>query len=103
MNHISASHDCRCDQQAILEELQTAMRLSRQWLQQGKPGEAHQLLASVNGWCTEGFDTADLQEAKALGLYLRRRGYESQPKERFHLCWRGLSRLVRSARREAKP
>jgi predicted ATPase len=66
MNHISASHVCRCDQQAVLEKLQAAMSLSRLWLQQGKPREARQLLASVYGWFTEGFDTADLQEAKAL-------------------------------------
>jgi len=40
--------------------------LSRLWQQQGKRAEARQLLAEVYGWFTEGFDTADLQEAKAL-------------------------------------
>jgi predicted ATPase len=40
--------------------------LSRLWQQQGKRAEAHALLAPVYGWFTEGFDTADLQEAKAL-------------------------------------
>ena len=42
------------------------MSLSRLWLQQGKQAEAHALLAPIYGWFTEGFDTADLQEAKAL-------------------------------------
>jgi hypothetical protein len=41
------------------------MSLSRLWHQQGKRQEAHDLLAEVYGWFTEGFDTADLQEAKA--------------------------------------
>jgi predicted ATPase len=40
--------------------------LSRLWQQQGKRAEAYELLAPVYGWFTEGFDTADLQEAKAL-------------------------------------
>jgi len=40
--------------------------LSRLWQQQGKRAEAHQLLAPVYGWFTEGFDTADLQDAKVL-------------------------------------
>jgi predicted ATPase len=42
------------------------MSLSRLWQQQGKRQEAHDLLAAVYGWFTEGFDTADLQEAQAL-------------------------------------
>jgi predicted ATPase len=42
------------------------MSLSRLWQRQGKQREAHQLLAEIYGWFTEGFDTADLQEAKAL-------------------------------------
>ena len=42
------------------------MSLSRLWQRQGKRAEAHRLLAEVYGWFTEGFDTADLQEAKAL-------------------------------------
>ena len=41
-------------------------RLSRLWHQQGKRQEAHDLLAEVYGWFSEGFDTADLQEAKTL-------------------------------------
>jgi predicted ATPase/class 3 adenylate cyclase len=47
-------------------ELRAAMSLSRLWQRQGKRVEAHALLASVYSWFTEGFDTADLQEAKAL-------------------------------------
>jgi hypothetical protein len=42
------------------------MSLSRLWQQQGKRAEAHELLAPIYGWFTERFDTADLQEAKAL-------------------------------------
>ena len=42
------------------------MSLSRLWQQQGKRQEAHDLLAPIYGWFTEGFDTADLQEAQAL-------------------------------------
>ena len=42
------------------------MSQSRLWQQQGKCDEAHDLLAPVYNWFTEGFDTADLQEAKAL-------------------------------------
>ncbi len=42
------------------------MSLSRLWKQQGKKEEARQMLAGVYGWFTEGFDTADLKEAKAL-------------------------------------
>ena len=53
-------------QQAKSLELRAAMSLSRLWQQQGKRAEAYQLLAETYGWFTEGFDTADLQEAKAL-------------------------------------
>jgi predicted ATPase len=53
-------------QEAKALELRAAMSLSRLWQQQGKRAEAHALLAPVYGWFTEGFDTADLQEAKAL-------------------------------------
>jgi len=47
-------------------ELRAAMSLSRLWQQQGKRAEARKLLAEIYGWFTEGFDTKDLQEAKAL-------------------------------------
>ena len=53
-------------QQAKSRELRTAMSLSRLWQQQGKRAEARQLLAEVYGWFTEGFNTLDLQEARAL-------------------------------------
>jgi len=39
---------------------------ARLWQQQGKRTEAHALLAPIYGWFTEGFDTADLQDAKAM-------------------------------------
>jgi predicted ATPase len=53
-------------QQAKWWELRAAMSLSRLWQQQGKRTEAYELLAPIYGWFTEGFDTADLQDAKAL-------------------------------------
>jgi predicted ATPase len=53
-------------QQAKSLELRGAMSLARLWQCQGKRIDAHQLLAEVYGWFTEGFDTADLREAKAL-------------------------------------
>jgi TOMM system kinase/cyclase fusion protein len=53
-------------QQAKSLELRAAMSLSRLWQQQGKQAEARELLAPIYGWFTEGFDTADLQEAKTL-------------------------------------
>ena len=42
------------------------MSMARLWLDQGKRNEARELLAPVYGWFTEGFNTRDLQEAKAL-------------------------------------
>ncbi len=53
-------------QQAKSFELRAATSLARLWQQQGKRQEAHDLLAPVYSWFTEGFDTADLQDAKAL-------------------------------------
>jgi predicted ATPase len=47
-------------------ELRAAMSLSRLWQQQGKQAEAYALLAPIYGWFTEGFDTADLQDARTL-------------------------------------
>jgi predicted ATPase len=53
-------------QQAKSWELRAATSLARLWQQQGKRAAAHKLLAPIYGWFTEGFDTADLQEARAL-------------------------------------
>lgn len=53
-------------QQAKSLELRAAMSLARLWQQQGKRTQAHDLLAEIYGWFTEGFATRDLQEAKAL-------------------------------------
>jgi predicted ATPase len=58
--------DLARNQQAKSWELRAATSLARLWYQQGKRQEAHDLLAPVYHWFTEGFDTADLQEAKAL-------------------------------------
>jgi class 3 adenylate cyclase/predicted ATPase len=71
-NHAEAE---RCFRQAIVVaqnqqakswELRASTSLARLWQRQGKRNEAHVLLARIYGWFTEGFDTADLQEAKAL-------------------------------------
>jgi predicted ATPase len=53
-------------QQAKSCELRAVMSLSRLWQRQGKAAEAHQMLAEIYNWFTEGFDTADLIEARAL-------------------------------------
>jgi predicted ATPase len=53
-------------QQAKSLELRAVMSLSRLWQSQGKKDEARQMLAEIYGWFTEGFDTKDLKEAKAL-------------------------------------
>jgi len=59
-------------QQAKSLELREVISLSRLWQRQGKKDEARQPLAEIYGWFTEGFDTADLQEAKAVLEELRR-------------------------------
>jgi len=56
---------CR-HQEAKSLELRAAMSLARLWRDQGKTVEARELLAPVYAWFTEGFDTRDLKEAKAL-------------------------------------
>jgi predicted ATPase len=53
-------------QRAKSWELRAAMSMARLWRDQGKRDEARDLLAPVFGWFTEGFDTLDLKEAKAL-------------------------------------
>jgi predicted ATPase len=54
------------EQGARMWELRAATSLARLWRDQGRRAEAHDLLAPVYGWFTEGFDTADLKNAKAL-------------------------------------
>ena len=61
-----ASLDVAREQQAKSWELRTSTSLARLWQSQGKHKEAHDLLAPVYNWFTEGFDTKDLIEAKAL-------------------------------------
>ena len=53
-------------QQAKSNELRAATSLAQLWGEQGRRAEARDLLAPVYGWFTEGFDTADLKEAKEL-------------------------------------
>jgi predicted ATPase len=54
------------EQQAKSWELRAATSLAQLWRDQGKPDEARDLLAPIYGWFTEGFDTLDLKQAKAL-------------------------------------
>ena len=63
---IQQALDSARHQHARSLELCAAMSLSRLWQKQGKREGARQLLVEVYDWFTEGFDTADLQEAKAL-------------------------------------
>jgi predicted ATPase len=53
-------------QEAMSLELRATASLARLWRLQGKRASARELLAPIYGWFTEGFDTADLQEARAL-------------------------------------
>jgi predicted ATPase/class 3 adenylate cyclase/DNA-binding winged helix-turn-helix (wHTH) protein len=65
-HHMRHALDIARHQQAKSLELRVATSLSHLWKQQGKRVEARELLASIYGWFTEGFDTTDLQQAKAL-------------------------------------
>jgi predicted ATPase len=58
--------DIARQQSGKLLELRATTSLARLWQRQGKQKEAHALLSDIYGWFTEGFDTKDLQEAKAL-------------------------------------
>jgi hypothetical protein len=58
--------DIACMQPAKMLELHATVSLARLWRQQGKRHEARQRLAAIYNWFTEGFDTVDLKEAKAL-------------------------------------
>jgi predicted ATPase len=64
--HLERALSIARQQQAKSWELRAAMSMARLWRDQGKRDEARELLAPVYGWFTEGFDTRDLKEAKAL-------------------------------------
>ena len=66
LRFLRGSLDVARRQEAESLELRAATSLSRLWQQQGKRTEAYALLAPVYGWFTEGFNTPDLQEVKAL-------------------------------------
>ena len=61
-------------QDAKMWELRAASSLGRLWASQGEQQKAHDLLAPIYGWFTEGFDTTDLKEAKALLDELQSKG-----------------------------
>ena len=61
-----ASLDWAREQQAKSWELRTSTSLARQWQVQGRRKQAHELLAPIYDWFTEGLDTKDLKDAKAL-------------------------------------
>jgi predicted ATPase len=70
---VESAEECFCRaievarrQGAKLWELRTAVSLGRLWKKQGKHEEARQMLSETYGWFTEGFDTPDLMEARAL-------------------------------------
>ena len=65
-NHFEHALSVARAQQAKSWELRASMSLARLWRDQGKVQQARELLAPVYGWFTEGFDTRDLKEAKAL-------------------------------------
>jgi predicted ATPase len=72
-SRVEEAEECFCQalsiarhQQAKSWELRTAMSLGRLWQRQGQCAAARQLVAEVYGWFTEGFDTADMHNAKAL-------------------------------------
>ena len=65
-SHFERALSVARQQQAKSWELRAAMSLARLWRDQGKVQQARELLAPVYGWFTEGFDTLDLKEAKAL-------------------------------------
>jgi predicted ATPase len=87
-------------QRAKSWELRAAMSMARLWRDQGKGDEARDLLAPVYGWFTEGFDTRDLKEAKALlRPFLAPNGYAG--KEAFRNSWaRQVAREHRDHRRQ---
>lgn len=58
--------DLAGEQQAKIHEVRTAVSLCRLWRQQNKQAEAHRLLNETYGWFSEGFDTKDLRQARAL-------------------------------------
>jgi adenylate cyclase len=67
------AEDCFRQAIAVAQQLQTkspelraTMSLAQLWQKQGKRNEAHKMLSAVYGWFTEGFDTADLKDARAL-------------------------------------
>ena len=64
--HLHSALDVARSQGAKFWELRAALDLARLWRDQGKLTEARDFLAPIYGWFTEGFDTPDLKEAKAL-------------------------------------
>jgi hypothetical protein len=85
-----------CQQQAKSFELRAVMSLARLWRDQGKLPQARELLAPVYGWFTEGFDTRDLKEAKALLEELTRWSVHLCDGQRICFCLSTQSCLLRN-------
>ena len=96
--HFKHSLSVARQQQAKSWELRAAMSLARLWREQGKVQQARELLAPVYGWFTEGFDTLDLKEAKALLGSWRHRG--SKPNDDCDLLWRYSEEVGRLCKAE---
>jgi predicted ATPase len=77
--HYRQAIDLARQQQARSWELRAAVSLGRLWQERGRREDARQMLAETYGWFSEGFDTADLQEARALLDALSRTGSEDHP------------------------
>jgi predicted ATPase len=66
LSYVGQALEVARHQQAKSLELRAATSLARLWQSQGKRHEAYELLGEIYGWFTEGFDTLDLKDAKAL-------------------------------------
>src|SRR5262249_49011243 len=74
------------EQNAKSWELRAAMSMTRLWRGQGKRQQAYDVLAPIFGWFTEGFDTLDLKQAKALLDELASSSSASRPPRQAELC-----------------
>ena len=79
LDHVAPLESCAQTGDAKSWELRAATSLARLWQSQDKRQDAYDLLASVYNWFTEGFDTADLQDAQSLLDELETKRAKSRP------------------------